>query len=292
MENQEKSFWEKMKHSYRLVIMNNETFEEMGSYKLSLLNFYVLFSTVVVIVAILLWMLITYTPIKQYIPGYQGGVTQDLVGELVDEVKELEKAAVVREKYLSDVRRMLTANVETQDTVETVEVTATDSNYQIAPSEEEVKLRKEVQLEEIESQARQPIATNPLAADPSLAEMHFIPPVSGQISKPFDMQENHFGVDLIAPKNTAIKVVLDGFVFFRDFTMDTGNVIGVQHKNNTVSFYKHNSELLKEVGSFVKAGEAIAIIGNTGVQSDGPHLHFELWHNGQPLDPTEYVSFD
>ena len=99
------------------------------------------------------------------------------------------------------------------------------------------------------------------------------------------------GRDVLAPKNTAIKAAMDGFIFFSDWTLETGNTLGIQHSNNAITFYKHNSVLLKKAGSYVKAGEAVAIIGNTGTLTDGPHLHFELWHKGKPVDPEEYIKF-
>ena len=104
--------------------------------------------------------------------------------------------------------------------------------------------------------------------------------------------KKHFGIDILAPKNTPVKAVLDGYVFMSDWTLETGYTLGIQHDNNVVSFYKHNSALLKKIGEFVSAGEALAIIGNSGTLSNGPHLHFELWHNGKPVDPASYVIFE
>lgn len=121
--------------------------------------------------------------------------------------------------------------------------------------------------------------------------MFFTPPLTGEISAKWSPEKKHYGVDILAPKNTAIKAAMDGYVFLSDWTMETGNTLGIQHANNTITFYKHNSALLKKAGSYVKAGEAVAIIGNTGMLSDGPHLHFELWHKGKSVNPMEYVDF-
>jgi murein DD-endopeptidase MepM/ murein hydrolase activator NlpD len=121
--------------------------------------------------------------------------------------------------------------------------------------------------------------------------MYFSSPLSGEISEGFQPDIKHYGVDVVAPQNTAIKTIMDGWVIISDYTVETGNTIGIQHPNNIISFYKHNSALLKKVGSFVKAGEAIAIIGNTGELTDGPHLHFELWHKGKPVDPADFIMF-
>jgi murein DD-endopeptidase MepM/ murein hydrolase activator NlpD len=116
-------------------------------------------------------------------------------------------------------------------------------------------------------------------------------PVSGEMIQGFNTKKQHFGVDIAAPTNTAIKAVLDGRVIFAEYTLETGNVIAIQHANNLVSFYKHNASLLTSVGTQVKAGEAIAVIGNTGTKTTGPHLHFELWHDGKPIDAAEYITF-
>jgi len=294
MENREKTFWERLKHTYRLVIMNNETFEEVGSYRLSLLNVYVLLSTLIVLVGILMWMLITYTPLRRYIPGYSGTSSnqQELVFELSQKVEKLETDASYSKTYIESLRRMLTHNVDTlvQEPVSTTENTDEEDLY-ILPSEEEIAIREDVQLEAIGQQAQDWTRPVNYYSAKSLEQFHFISPVSGEVTQRFNREKRHLGVDIIAPTNTAIRAALDGYVFFSDWTLETGNVIGIQHANNTVSFYKHNSVLLKEESSYVKAGEAVAVIGDTGTKTSGPHLHFELWHNGQPVDPEEYISF-
>ena len=124
-----------------------------------------------------------------------------------------------------------------------------------------------------------------------LAQVFFVAPVKGEISAGFKVTDDHLGVDILAPQNTPVKAARDGIVFLSEFTNSNGNVVGIQHDNNVITFYKHNSKLLKKVGDQVRSGEAIAIIGNTGTLSTGPHLHFELWHKGRAVDPTEYLRF-
>jgi len=121
--------------------------------------------------------------------------------------------------------------------------------------------------------------------------MYFTSPLNGEVAAAFMPDKGHYGIDILAPKNTAIKAAMDGYVFFSDWTLETGNTIGIQHTNNVITFYKHNATLLKKAGNFVRAGEGVAIIGNTGELTNGPHLHFELWHKGKPVDPGEYVDF-
>ncbi|MEM8523331.1 MAG: M23 family metallopeptidase [Bacteroidota bacterium] len=289
MENKEQTLWERLKYTYRLIIMNNDTFEEVGSYRLSLLNVYVVLSTIVVLVAIMMWMLITYTPLKQYIPGYSEHYNNPrLIAELTSQVDELEQERQNRDFYIQNLQQMLSGDVEEIADVQQEIESTPDSTARLLPSEEEEKIREEMQ--NVVNEPASFLRTNGTASQ-SLEQLHFIPPISGEISKGFDEETEHYGIDLVAPKNTAIKAVMDGYVFFADWTMETGNVIGLQHANNTVTFYKHNSSLLKEIGSFVKAGEAIAVIGNTGTKTDGLHLHFELWHHGKAIDPSEYITF-
>ena len=152
-------------------------------------------------------------------------------------------------------------------------------------------MRQEVELQEVGEAAQRSRTTNFSPRDVPLEQMYFTPPVNGEISAAYMPDRKHFGVDILAPKNTAVKAAMDGYIFFSDWTLETGNTIGIQHANNTITFYKHNSVLLKKAGSFVKAGEAVAIIGNTGTLSDGPHLHFELWNRGKPVNPTDFISF-
>ncbi|MEM9885825.1 MAG: M23 family metallopeptidase [Bacteroidota bacterium] len=289
MEQQEKTLWERLKYTYRLIIMNDETFEEVGSYRLSLLNVYVVLSTIVVAVALMMWMLIIYTPLKRYIPGYSGvSENTELIADLEAQVALLEEERKNRDFYIDNIKRILAGNVEYAEDVQQEPIAELDADAHINADENERNLRKQVEKEEMKSLSI--IRANQSPSKP-LEQSYFITPVLGEVIKGFDKDQRHFGTDIVAPSNTPIKAVMDGRVFFADWTMETGNVIGIQHANNLVTFYKHNSMLLKEVGNFVKAGEAVAVIGNTGTKTSGPHLHFELWHNGKVIDAAEYFTF-
>lgn len=287
-------FKESLSNTYRLVVMNDDSFEEVSSTRLSLLNIYVLLSSVLVILAIAVWMLIAFTPLRKYVPGY-GDVLQDQeVRELYRQVEDLEAELIVHRKYSENFRRILVGDVTTEEEVskvapELMDATVIDTVAEL--SEEEMELRNELRLEEIGVKAKEPRTTNLSPKDTPLERLFFSPPISGEISAGFMPDKEHFGVDVLAPKNTAIKATMDGYVFLSDWTLETGNSIGIQHSSNLITFYKHNSVLLKEVGSYVQAGEAVAVIGNTGTMSSGPHLHFELWYKGKPIDPTEYIDF-
>jgi murein DD-endopeptidase MepM/ murein hydrolase activator NlpD len=161
----------------------------------------------------------------------------------------------------------------------------------VSQAEVDERLRQEVEDEAQPASNPKARAVSYRSAEKPIEQLFFAPPLKGEVSAHFDRKKNHYGIDILAPKNTPIKATMDGYVIVSDWTLETGNTIGIQHENGILSFYKHNSTLLKKTGSYVRAGEAIAIIGNTGALTSGPHLHFELWHKGKPLDPADYVNF-
>lgn len=293
----EKSFeWlGKLRNTYRLVVMNDETFQEVGSYKLSLLNVYIFLSTVGVLLALAVGALIFFTPLKRYVPGYGSTSNDREMIRLNKQVEEMEKELSAFRTYTDNVRRMLSGDVQTEKDVPKAKPSnATDSlaaNPPEIPAVDE-DLRREVALNELGRAAQEPRTSNFSPRDVPLEQMFFSPPIKGKISAGFDADKKHYGTDVVAPQNTAIKSAMDGYVFFSDWTLETGNTIGIQHANNVITFYKHNSALLKKNGAFVKAGEAIAIIGNTGTKTSGPHLHFELWHKGRPVNAVDYVKLE
>ena len=291
---QEKSFLEKLRHTYRLVVMNNETFEEIGSYRLTLMNVYIFLSTIVVVVALFVILVIAFTPVKKYIPGYGDVSANEELNRLNLELEELEKLQKGHESYFNNVQRMLVGDVQKAEDVPETTPISPDSlleadDPQFAEVDEQI--RKEVEQQEIGEVARQSRPTNFSPRSVPLEQLFFTPPLTGEISAGFMPDKNHYGIDVLAPKNTAVKAAMDGYVFLSDWTLETGNTIGIQHSNSIITFYKHNSENLKKAGSYVKAGEAVAIIGNTGTLTDGPHLHFELWHKGKAIDPVDYINF-
>ncbi len=291
-----KTMVDKSRHTYyRMVVMNNDTFEEVGSYKLSLMNLYVLISTVLVATAILATSLIVFTPLKKYIPGYGGAAESRQLWELTDQVENLEKKLQAQQVYTDHFKKLLVGDVQTQEQVPSETVKISDSLLNIKPSDEDAELRAAVANGSVVAKdtgsERGVKSIGAMSKDEKLEQMFLLAPVKGQVSMGFSPDKKHWGVDIIAPKNTAVMAAGDGYVISADWTLETGNTIGVQHPNNVVTFYKHNASLLKKAGDKVKAGEAIAIIGNTGEQSSGAHLHFEIWKNGKAVNPQEYIGF-
>lgn len=298
MEKEGNKRWDKIKerlqHQYRLVVMNDETFEEVGSYRLTWMNVYIALSVFLVLLITIIVLLFAFTPIKRYLPGYSTTTKNNDLYKIEKRIIALEKEVNAREIYLKSVRDALTNNVEYKpDNVEeegNENPVAENGKENVDPSAEDYQLRRVVERGKYAGNNGE-ITSNIEVVNRSIDQMFFVPPLKGTTSAGFRPDKKHYGIDIVAPRNTAIKAVADGVVITSDWTYDTGNVIAVQHENNIVSFYKHNSVLLKKVGSFVKAGEAVAIIGNTGELTDGPHLHFELWYNGNPVNPAEYVNF-
>jgi murein DD-endopeptidase MepM/ murein hydrolase activator NlpD len=291
---------ERLRSTYRLTIANPETFEELGSFNISLLIVYTALSSALVLFMILVISLIVFTPVKRYIPGYGDSAQLSELYALQSKIDAMESTIEANQTYNDKFRAMLTDDVETAKEVPKEDVTAmSDSLTSIGAIEEEMELRSDFEsnggsiLSQLGggSASAEAKAVNYVSRDKPLEEMFFVSPLNGDIIKGMRPSEQHFGVDIVAPKNTPIKAVMDGVVIAADFTAETGNSITIMHANNVVSIYKHNSSLLKKAGQFVKAGEAIAIIGNTGTLTSGPHLHFELWYKGRTMDPTEYVGF-
>ncbi len=284
---------------YRLVILNNETFEEVNSFKLSVFNFYVAFSTLFVGFTALGMALIVFTPLKKIIPGYGGYGSERAVFNLYERVDSLERAVKSHEAYTTNFRKMLIADVQTEKDVpkdKQATPSVLDSNVNVDVSESELKIRTGGgdPFEDGSTSTANNINADKairVSRNDRLESMFLQSPMAGTMSLTFSLEKKHYGVDITAPKNTPVKSICDGFVILCDWTLETGNTIAVQHTNNLISFYKHNSSLLKKVGDKVKTGEAVAIIGNTGEQSSGIHLHFELWKDGKAVNPQEYIRF-
>ena len=297
----DRSLMEKLRDKYRLVIMNDDTFEEVTSMKITPLSLYVGVSSLIVGTAMLVTMLIIWTPLKRYIPGYGDFTRDEEIAELTSKVAEMEEHIEAQNKYNENIRKIMNGDLAdiSQEAVQQQGVPA-DSMSAIPPEDieripEDEQLRAAVDKGTFTSD---PKAT-PIAAastlvprDVPLEQLFFIPPVSGDITAGFDLQKSHFGIDVASPKNTAVKSAADGVVISAGYTVETGYSIAIQHPNNVVTMYKHNSVLLKQANSPVKAGEAIAIIGNTGENTTGPHLHFELWYKGRAVDPGDYINFN
>ena len=285
-ENTEKKGWlQRLRRRFRLVIMNEDTLEESAAFSLRPLKVFVFAGLTVILLITLTTLLIAFTPLKEYIPGYADVNMQRRVYSLVLKADSMQRALESRERYVNNIRDIINGNISTAlPENKNAQQVRYDTVQQLKKSLADSILRRE-----IESQNPLSLHANQTAS--GISGFLFFPPVKGTITTRFDASGKHFGIDIVSNANESIKATLDGTVILSNFTSETGYVIAIQHGNNLISFYKHNSALLKKTGDFVKAGEVIAIIGNSGELSTGPHLHFELWYNGTPLDPRKYVAF-
>ena len=271
---------------YRLVLRKDETLEEIGSYRLTLLNLYILLSSIVLIAMGLMAIVIFFTPLKRLVPGYGTPSQHPDYIQLSKKITVLEKELADYKSYYEHFNQLISH----PDSIDPPDMTYTTRGI---PEAVEKPGKREENAEE--SKTVQSIAVSaPSSSEAGLniADYRYLmPPISGVVSNGFDIKTEHFGVDILAPHDTPVKAIWDGHVITADWTLETGYTIGIQHTNDMVSFYKHNASLLKRNGAFVRAGEAIAIIGNTGKLTSGPHLHFELWLQGKPVDPSNYIQF-
>ena len=275
----------KLTHQYRLVMLNEETFEERLSLKLNRLNVFVLgglFSVLLIVGTILL---IAYTPLKEYIPGYDSTKLRTQALKATLKADSISRELTNLKLFTQAIQPILTGNIEPEK-IDSIQL----ETRNLIINDSLLKASKEDSIfrEKIESQDRFPIVDT----KNSLLENVFFAPLSGMVSQDFDSNSKHFAIDIVAKTGTPVKAVADGTVIFSEWTTGTGYVIIVKHAKNFVSVYKHNGTLLKEQGDFVKSGEVIATVGSTGELTTGPHLHFELWSGGYPVNPTTFIDFN
>jgi len=280
-----KKIKKKLLHKYRLVVLNEATFEERFSFKLNRLNVFVFSTIFAVFMIAITTILIAFTPLREYIPGYSSTSLKKQAVELTFKTDSLQQALNVNGQYIASIKKVLTGDVKTVDfnrdsILEAAQIETEGIDF--TPSRQDSILRELVSQED---------KYNPLTENEELNFVLF-PPVNGSISEDYNPEAGHFAVDVVTGKDSPVKAAADGTVIFAEWTADTGYVIAVTHANNLVSIYKHNASLNKEQGALVKAGEVIATAGNSGVLTTGPHLHFELWSNGYPIDPTNLIDFN
>jgi len=283
---QNRSFTNKLKDKFRLIIYNDQTFEEVWYLRLSKLNFIALFSSVFLFLIAGIFALVAYTGVRELIPGYPDGNIRRTILMNSLRLDSLENEIRIRDMYLENINAIV-AGEEPNNLLVTSDTMIDYGTIDFSKSVEDSILR--IQIEEEEQYNLTIIDNRPRAS--GLAGIHFFAPIRGIVSSPFDANQNHFGTDIVAAPNEVVKATLDGTVIMATWTVETGYVLHLQHKDNLISVYKHNAELLKSAGNVVKAGDAIAIIGNSGELTTGPHLHFELWHNGAPVNSEEVIVF-
>lgn len=281
-----KKFTKRLLHKYRLVILNEDTFEERVSFKLTRLNVFVLVTSGVILLIAGTTFLIAFTGLREYIPGYSSSDLKRQATELTYQTDSLQKTLMLNNQYIESIKRVLTGDLEpavlNRDSLakaQPFDASLADLN----PSRADSLLREEVALED---------KYNVLETAGGSMDFALFAPVKGPISDKYDLKTRHYAVDVVAAKNTPVKSVADGRVIYSEWSAATGFVIIIKHDFGLTTVYKHNASLAKEQGDWVRQGEVIAMTGSTGELSTGPHLHFELWKDGNPVNPTDYIDFE
>jgi murein DD-endopeptidase MepM/ murein hydrolase activator NlpD len=276
---------------YRLILMNENTFEERISIRLSPINVYIIISFFILFFSISTYLLIAFTPLKQYIPGYGDFDMQERILSQRKQIEILEKRIHHQDLFVQNLQNVLSGKSNTNDLVPLQKIESNEIEIDKKILEEDKALRKE--LENDKQKKSYNLKSNNTNKNIQInANYNFLTPVNGFVTSEFSPSQNHNGIDIVTKTNEIVKATLDGVVIISSWSLENGNVVAIQHKNNIISMYKHNSKLLKKVGNTVKSGEAIAVVGNTGELSKGPHLHFELWQNGNAVNPRTFINFN
>ena len=277
--------WDRLKYKYKLSVINETSYEEVFNFRLSQLHVLTALSVLAVILVVLTILLIAFTDLREFIPGYPDGNMRQMIAQNALRVDSLENELLKRDRFFKSIRLVLNGG-DTTSLERSREDTARYRNdtirFQISEQENEFRAA-------IEERERFNLSLG--MKEQNHDYYHFFPPVEGIVTQSFDEKKRHYGTDIVAKANAKVAAVLDGVVIFTDWTVKTGYVIQVQHTNDLISVYKHNSILLKKQGDYVRAGEVLGVVGNTGEESSGPLLHFELWRAGNPLNPENFIKF-
>lgn len=286
-----KSLFTRLRTRYFFIIRKEDTFEERFSLRISPIALVTITGGAIVLLILLVIWAVAFTPLREYIPGYADiNMRKNLIA-LSLKTDSLNNELTARQLYMDNVKRILSGETPKHDSVTQkghADTTKHAANF-VPPSHDDSMLRHTV-----EAQNPYNVTLNgkeDKSSSGSINDYFFFTPLKGYISNGLNPSGGHYGVDIVSKENEAIKATLDGTVIVSTWTLATGNVIILQHNNNLVSVYAHNSVLLKKAGDYVKAGDVIAIIGNTGELTTGPHLHFELWYKGIPVNPQQYMEF-
>lgn len=279
-----KRFWQKLLSQYRLVILNEETFEEQTSFRLSRLNVIIIVTFVFTFLFSGTILLVAYTPIKEYMPGYSSTQMKKQAAENAIRLDSIMNAYMQSNQQLLSIRKVLTGELNIEEFRENKRLIDSVFPIRTIPKRipEDSILRNIVEQED---------KYNVIENGQSKVDFVLFPPATGNISQSYDPQNKHFAVDIVLNENDPVKAVAEGTVIFSEWTADTGYVIIIEHPYRLLSAYKHNSSLSKMQGDTVFAGEVIATAGDTGELSTGFHLHFEIWIDGYPMNPENFIDF-
>ena len=287
-----KNWLKTIQQKRRIVILDEESFEEKRNFTTSKFSLFILFLFSIIVFSLGGFLLISYTSLKTLISGFPSPTDQK---ELIDnhiaidqKLNDLIVKTEKEEQYINNIQKILRGDSpNSRDTIfREFKPRKVNSENVLSVSEKTIR-------EKVNKREKYDIDIIPGGAlkKDVLPEILLFPPIIGELTNAMNISSGHFGVDIIAPKNEAVVAILKGTIVYQNWSPTDGHVVHIQHKNNLLSIYKHNSEVLKKIGEYVDAGEPISIVGNSGEHSTGPHLHFELWHNGYPINPEKFINF-
>ena len=279
-----KAFWSNIKFKYKLTIINENTLEEVVGLRVSKLNGISVLLSVLTVLFLVASVIIAFTPLRNYLPGYMNSEIRAQVVENALRVDSLQQLVDRQNLYIMNIQDIFSGTIRV-DTVHNMDsLTTVREDSLMERTQREAEFRK--QHEETEK-----YNLTSITARPDIEGLIFYRPTRGMITDKFDADRKHYGTDIAANSGESVLATLDGTVILSTYTAETGYVIEVQHNQDFISVYKHCSSLLKREGDTVQAGEAIALVGNSGQLTTGPHLHFELWHKGRAVNPEQYIVF-
>ena len=282
---QNKSFLKRIFNDYKVVISSEDTFEEKFSFKANKINTFIIMLVYSIILISFTISIVFFTQLREMVPGYSSTDLLNRAIYLTKKTDSLEQQIALNNKFYKSIEDVLSGNIDEFVPRDELSVysSLTNSDFvTVSPNSQDSILRKYVENED-----KFNLTNNELIIENKM----FFSPIKGEITQSFNFNENHFAVDIAADIGTPVKSVLDGKIIFSEWSLETGYVVVIDHGENIISVYKHNSKILKEQNDFVQAGEVIAYSGNQGNLSTGPHLHFELWKNGTPIDPEPLLNF-
>lgn len=283
----DKSKKKRLKERYRIAILNDRTLKEVWYAVLSLRNLIATIGFLGILLIGIGIVLVTFTPLREYVPGYPSASDRRMAIDNYIKIDSIENALYQKDIFIENLHNILTGKNTNPHFVDKDSIKK--SNESVHPLKLDSSLYQSIEDDRFNVRYVEDETVLPTML--STVKMHFYCPLKGEITNHYTPESGHYGIDIVSNANDPVLSVLDGTVISAGWTLEAGYVIIVQHRNNIVSQYKHNSILLKKIGDRVRAGEPLGIIGNTGEYTTGPHLHFELWQNGTPLNPTDYIIF-
>lgn len=294
--NNEKKFsFKKLNKKYVFMMSHDDTMEPIVDFRVNLLKLSIITIVIIALLIAITTLVIAFTPLREYLPGYAEKTSVEReVYELNRRADSIERELTRKDIYFNNLKLVIEGYDFANDSAEERDIYASFLGFnadtiEIKKSVQDSALRAEFEAENFYNLN---VTSNLVKNTRHTGVSNFFTPLTGTVIKPFDPTNGHYGIDISAPGNQVIKAALDGTVVYSSWTLDFGYTIGIQHDNNYFTTYKHNASLLKKEGDYVKAGETIAVAGESGEVTSGPQLHFELWHNGTPLNPQEYINFE